>query len=79
MIGSDSLLGREIRDIVATSQPGIDLRLIAADEETAGTLTRVGDEPALVEGLNDASVEGADAVILAGSAESARKALELGT
>ncbi len=79
VIGSDSLLGREIRDIVATSQPGIDLRLIAADEETAGTLTRVGDEPALVEGLNDASVEGADAVILAGSAESARKALELGT
>ncbi len=77
LIGSESLLGREIRDLVATSAPELDLRLIAADEEEPGRLTRVGDEPALVEELADASLEGARAVFLAGSPESCRKALEL--
>ncbi|MBZ5619457.1 MAG: hypothetical protein LAQ69_12150 [Acidobacteriia bacterium] len=77
LVGSESLLGREIRDIVATSAPGIDLRLIASDDEQAGTLTRVGDEPSLVEMLGADSLTGARAVLLAGSAESNRKALEM--
>ena len=51
LVGSESLLGREVRDIVATSAPGFDLRLIAADEERPGRLTRVGDEPSLIEVL----------------------------
>jgi aspartate-semialdehyde dehydrogenase len=76
LIGSESLLGREIRDIAATAG-GLDLRLIAADEEQPGTLTRVGDEPALVGGLDSGSLADARVVILAGSAESSRKALEL--
>lgn len=77
LIGSESLLGREVRDIVATAAPDLDLRLIAADEERAGTLTRVGDEPAMVSELDAASLEDARALFLAGSAESSRKALEL--
>jgi hypothetical protein len=51
LIGADTLLGREIRDIVATSSADIDLRLVADIEEVAGALTRVGDEPAVVSGL----------------------------
>ncbi|SPE35963.1 Semialdehyde dehydrogenase, dimerisation region [Candidatus Sulfopaludibacter sp. SbA6] len=77
LVGSESLLGREIRDIVATSAAAFDLRLIAADEEKPGTLTRVGDEPSLIEGLGADSLSGARAVLLAGSPESNRKALEL--
>lgn len=77
LIGSDSLLGREIRDIVATSAPDIDLRLIASEGEQAGTLTRVGDEPSLVEVLGAESLTGVRAIFLAGSAESNRKALEM--
>jgi len=77
LVGSDSLLGREIRDIVARSAPEIDLRLIAADEEEPGVLTRVGDEPAIVEHLVAESLAGAGALFLAGSTESNRKALEL--
>jgi aspartate-semialdehyde dehydrogenase len=76
-VGSESLLGREIRDIVATSAPDIDLRLIASDDEHAGTLTRVGDEPSLVEGLAAENLTGASAILLAGSEESNRKALEM--
>ncbi|MEI9975347.1 MAG: Asd/ArgC dimerization domain-containing protein [Ignavibacteriota bacterium] len=71
------LLGREIRDILATSESDIELRLIADTQETEGALTRVGDEPAVVGGLNAASLSGARAVFLAGSAESAQKALHL--
>ena len=77
LVGSDSLLGREIRDIVATSGATLDLRLIASDEEEPGSLTRVGDEPAILAGLDAEALAGARAVILAGSAETSRKALEL--
>jgi len=78
LVGSDSLLGREIRDVVTTtSGSAIDLRLVGADEEEAGSLTRVGDEPAVVVGLDAEALSGARAVILAGSAASSRKALEL--
>ncbi|HWC99738.1 MAG TPA: Asd/ArgC dimerization domain-containing protein [Candidatus Sulfopaludibacter sp.] len=77
LIGSESLLGREIRDIVATSAPGFDLRLIAADEEEPGKLTRVGDEMATVLRLNAVNMADADAIFLAGSPEFNRKALEL--
>lgn len=77
LIGSETLMGREIRDIVATSSPGFDLRLIASEDERAGTLTRLGDEPAVVESLVPVSMAGARAVFLAGSAEANRKAIEL--
>jgi aspartate-semialdehyde dehydrogenase len=76
LIGSESLLGREIRDIVASSVTPLSLRLIADTEEVAGLLTRVGDEPAVVGILNADSLEGARALMLAGSSDSSRKALE---
>jgi aspartate-semialdehyde dehydrogenase len=77
LVGSDSLLGREIRDIVATSAPEIELRLIAGEQEEPGALTRVGDEPAVVGGLDAESLNDARVIFLASSAESSRKALEL--
>ena len=77
LVGSDSLLGREIRDLASTSATPFSLRLIAAEEEQAGTLTRVGDEPAALEELTALNLAGARAVFLAGSLESSRKALEL--
>ena len=77
LVGSDSLLGREIRDIVATSGTAIDLRLAAYTGEIAGALTRMGDEPAIVGGLSAETLSGARAVFLAGSSESSAKALNL--
>jgi aspartate-semialdehyde dehydrogenase len=77
LVGSESLLGREIRDVAAASSAGLALRLIAADKEEPGRLTRLGDEPALVLELDAATLAGARAVLLAGSAESSRKTLEL--
>jgi aspartate-semialdehyde dehydrogenase len=77
LVGSDTLLGREVRDIVATSGADISLRLVADLAEVAGVLTRVGDEPAVVGGLTAESLAGTRAVFLAGSAESSQKVLEL--
>jgi aspartate-semialdehyde dehydrogenase len=77
LIGSESLLGREIRDVVATSAPELNLRLIAADQEQPGTLTRQGEEPALVEELTAQNLVGASVVILAGSGEASRKVLKM--
>jgi aspartate-semialdehyde dehydrogenase len=77
LVGSDSLLAREIRDIAANSGQPMDLRLIAAPGEQAGVLTRVGDEAAVVGGLSAVTLSGADAVVLAGNTESSAKALHL--
>ena len=77
LIGSETLMGREIRDIVATGKPSFDLRLIAAEDEEPGRLTRVGDELATVVQLNAVNLVDAGVVFLAGSPEFSRKALEL--
>ncbi|MGA2273295.1 MAG: Asd/ArgC dimerization domain-containing protein [Bryobacteraceae bacterium] len=77
LVGSESLMGRELRDIAATSTPEIALKLIAAEDEQPGALTRVGDVPAVVGGLDADSLAGARAVVLAGGPDSARQALEL--
>jgi aspartate-semialdehyde dehydrogenase len=77
LVGSESLMGREIRDIAATSTPELPLKLIAAENEEPGALTRVGDTPAVVGGLDADALAGARAVVLAGGADSARQALEL--
>lgn len=77
LVGSESLLGREIRDLMASSAPGASLRLIAADGEEAGRLTRVGDEPVSVQELTADNLADARAIFLAGSAASSEKALLL--
>jgi aspartate-semialdehyde dehydrogenase len=53
------------------------LRLISTDKEESGTITRVGDEPTIVEHLTADSFEDAAAIILAGSHESSKAALDL--
>jgi len=77
VVGSETLLGRELRDVAAPLEGEIDLRLIAADEVHAGELTALAEEPALIAGLDAGSLEGMHAVILAGTEASNRKALDL--
>jgi len=77
LVGSDSLLAREVRDLAGRNDTAIDLRLIATEGESEGVLTRVGDEPAVVGKLTAVSLSGADVVVLAGGADSSAKALHL--
>jgi aspartate-semialdehyde dehydrogenase len=77
LVGSETLLGREIRDIAASAAPELALRLLAADEEQPGTFTRLGDEAAVIEPLEADALSGANIVFLAGSGDSSRKALAI--
>jgi aspartate-semialdehyde dehydrogenase len=70
-------LGREIRDLAADADPALPLRLIAEEEEQEGSLTRLGDEAAIVEALTEDALSGVRAVFLAGTEESSRKTLEM--
>jgi aspartate-semialdehyde dehydrogenase len=77
LIGSESLLGRELRDLIAVGHLPVDLKLISEDPEKAGALTEQGGQPALVWGLDESAVRDAPVVLLAGSAESAQRVLDL--
>ena len=77
LVGSDSLLGRELRDLFPQSGIGGTLALVAGGDEEAGALTRLEDEPTVISRLEPDSLEGADLVFLAGTAESSRQALAL--
>jgi aspartate-semialdehyde dehydrogenase len=77
LVGSESLLGRELRDLIAVGHVPVDLKLIAEDPEKAGALTEQGGEPALVRGLEEPTMRDAPVVLLAGSAESTLRALDL--
>ncbi len=75
LVGSESLVGRELREVFASAPFG--LKLVAEDEEEAGKLTEVAGEASFLAGLDAAALEGAAALLLAGSAESSRRAREL--
>lgn len=77
LVGSETLLGREIRDIASSAALELELRLLAADEEKPGTLTRLGDEAAVIEPLEAGALSGANIIFLAGSGDSTRKALAI--
>ena len=77
MVGSDSLIGREIRDLVAESSLAGDVSLIAAGVEEAGKITEQSGEPAFVVPLEPKRLEAADIIFLAGPAESTKSVLEI--
>jgi len=75
VVGSNSLLGRELRDVL-TRTP-FQTRLIGADEVEAGTLTEERGEPLVITTLDEDNLAAARVVFLAGSAESSAKAMEI--
>jgi aspartate-semialdehyde dehydrogenase len=77
LVGSQSLIGREVRDLVAVGHLPVNLKLISEDPAKAGALTEQGGEPALVWVLDENALREAQVVLLAGSAESTLKALDL--
>ncbi len=75
VVGAESLLGREVRDLLGTGNLGADLRLVSETvPEAAATtkLTTLGDEPSFIASLSASALEGASALVLAGSPETAR-------
>jgi aspartate-semialdehyde dehydrogenase len=77
LVGGETLLGREVRDVLGETALGQQLRLVAGVEDEAGTLTEVGGNPAFLAKLDPEAVGDAAVVILAGSAESSKQAIEV--
>jgi aspartate-semialdehyde dehydrogenase len=75
IVGSGSLLGRELRELLA--ELPVRTRLIGADTDEAGVLTEESGEPVVMTELDEENLGGARVVMLAGSAESSRRALQI--
>jgi aspartate-semialdehyde dehydrogenase len=80
LVGSETLLGREVRDVFGETALGEQLRLLASDvaahDEEPVRLADVGGTPAILNPLDPEELEDAAVVILAGTPESSKLALE---
>lgn len=74
LVGSQTLMGREIRDLVSTSAPGFHLRLIDTGDARPAAVDD-DDAPLPVE-LNPESLAGARGIFLAGPPDANRRAIE---
>jgi len=76
LVGGETLLGRELREVLGETALGQHVRLVAAAEEESGTLTEIGGSAAFLAKLEPDAVEDAEALILAGTLASSKLALE---
>jgi aspartate-semialdehyde dehydrogenase len=76
IIGSESLMGRELREVLAETPFRHRVKLIGAPIDS-GVLSGEGDEAVLIAPLEEDSLRGAQVALLAGTATSAHKAFDL--
>jgi aspartate-semialdehyde dehydrogenase len=76
LVGGETLLGRELRDVFGETALGQQVRLVSGADEETGTLTEIGGSPSFLAKLGPDAVEDAAVVILAGSPESSKTALD---
>ena len=77
VIGGDSLLAREIRDLLDQSKPAPRVELISALADDSTILAKEDDEAVVMVPLIAESLEGARVAFLAGSPASSRRTLKL--
>lgn len=75
IVGGNSLVGREVRDLL--SRTPLQTKLIGADKGEAGLLTEDAGEPVIITELDEENLAAAAVVLLAGSEESSRRAVEI--
>lgn len=74
IVGSSTLLGREVRELLAERALPVRVKLIGAEDEDAVTLSEHAGEPVVITALDEENLGQARVVLLAGSAASSRKA-----
>jgi aspartate-semialdehyde dehydrogenase len=77
LVGGDTLLARELREVLDESQPAPRVQLISAAADGSATLTTGEDEPVVMAPLSAESLTGASVAFLAGSPASSRRALKI--
>jgi aspartate-semialdehyde dehydrogenase len=69
LVGPDTLLGREIRDQISETNFQAEVRLLTEAEGEFGKLTDIGGEASVLTRFTVDALEGASAIVLAGSVE----------
>jgi aspartate-semialdehyde dehydrogenase len=77
LVGTETLLGREMRDVLSATSLGQDLRLVAAEDEGVGTVSEKGGEPSFLIKLTPASLQDAAVIVLAGPPDTTSDVIEL--
>jgi len=70
LVGGETMLGREVRELLGESSLGARVRLVAEETEAAGTLTEIDGAAAFLERFDPEEIENAAAIVLAGSPDS---------
>jgi aspartate-semialdehyde dehydrogenase len=77
VVGGDTLLARELRDLLGESKPAPRIELISANAESLAVIGADDEEAVVMSPLQAASLVGAQVAFLAGSPASSRRALKL--
>lgn len=76
IVGSETLAGREVREVLREAQIEAHVELISGAAEPVSVIAEEGGEAVVISALESTVVADAGIVVLCGSAESSRKALE---
>lgn len=77
LVGGESLLGKEVRELVDAAGLSVNVKLIASDQEGDTNIIAAGrEEPVVMSSLEMGELSAAKLVILAGSEDSSLKAYE---
>ena len=74
IVGGESLLGNDLRDLLSGSILGKKLKLIGSEEEEVAILSQQGGEPVVITPNDEETLASSQLVIFAGSTESTTKA-----
>jgi aspartate-semialdehyde dehydrogenase len=77
IVGGDSLLARELRELLEAEKPSPRVQLISAAAEEAVALVPEDEDALILMPLSPVSLEGTSVAYLAGTAASSRRALKL--
>ena len=77
LVGGETLLGADVRELIADRLLQVRTRLVGMQSDNAMILTEEAGEAAIITGLDSDRLNSAQAVVLAGSPESSRKAMAL--
>jgi len=77
LVGGDTLLAKEIREVLGESKPALRVQLISASGDGTAKIAAEGDEPIVMAPLTADSLAGATVAFLAGSPASSRRALKV--
>ena len=77
LVGGESVLGQEIRDVASRRLKGVRMKLVGSQGRGTAILTEDAGEPVVLTSLDEETLAEALAVVLAGSAESSSRAMAL--